>query len=173
MEILNFTIIYSILFIYVKILKFMKTTVEYKSVKFRQDDKTITCDLVSEIKLDSVPNMKYFKQIPEVAAYIKKISDARGKVILHTRGTTTCLETDEFDYATGKNIAYTKAQSQVFRKTAEIYYEITNRVAHELDAISFNADVASVKCDIHAAELAGRAETSESIQALKEFISYL
>ena len=59
-----------------KILKFMKTTVEYKSVKFRQYDKTIVCDLVSEIKLDSVKNMEYFTQIPEVAAYIKKISDA-------------------------------------------------------------------------------------------------
>ena len=151
----------------------MKTTVEYKSVKITQDGRTMTCDLVSEIKLDSVPNMEYYKQIPEVAAYIKKISDARGKVILHTRGTTTCLETDEFDYATGKNIAYTKAQSQVFRKAAEIYNEISDRVIGELAAISANAYVASVKCDIHAAELAGRAETSESIQALKEFISYL
>ena len=151
----------------------MKTTVEYKSIKITQDGKTMTCDLVSEIKLDSVPNMEYYKQIPEVAAYIKKISDARGKVILHTRGTTTCLDTDEFDYATGKNIAYTKAQSQVFRKAAEIYNEISDRVLGELAAISANAHVASVKCDIHTAELAGRAETSESMQALKEFISYL
>ena len=151
----------------------MKTTVEYKSVKFRQDGRTITCDLISEVKLDSVKNMQFFKQIPEVASYIKKISDARGKVILHTRGTTTCLDTDEFDYATGKNIAYTKAQSQVFRKAAEIYNEISDRVLGELAAISANAHVASVKCDIHAAELAGIAETSESIQALKEFISYL
>ena len=137
----------------------MKTTVEYKSVKFRQDGRTITCDLISEIKLDSVKNMQFFKQIPEVASYIKKISDARGKVILHTRGTTTCLDTDEFDYATGKNIAYTKAQSQVFRKAAEIYNEISDRVIGELGAISAKAYVASVKCDIHAAELAGRAET--------------
>ena len=151
----------------------MKTTVEYKSVKFRQDGRTITCDLISEVKLDSVKNMQFFKQIPEVASYIKKISDARGKVILHTRGTTTCLDTDEFDYATGKNIAYTKAQSQVFRKAAEIYNEISDRVLGELAAISANAHVASVKCDIHTAELAGRAETSESMQALKEFISYL
>ena len=151
----------------------MKTTVEYKSIKITQDGKTMTCDLVSEIKLDSVPNMEYYKQIPEVAAYIKKISDARGKVILHTRGTTTCLDTDEFDYATGKNIAYTKAQSQVFRKAAEIYNEIADRVIGELAAISANAHVASVKCNIHTAELAGRAETSESMQALKEFISYL
>ena len=146
----------------------MKTTVEYKSVKITQDGRTMTCDLVSEIKLDSVPNMEYYKQIPEVAAYIKKISDARGKVILHTRGTTTCLDTDEFDYATGKNIAYSKAQSQVFSKAAEIYTEITKRVAHELDAISFNADVASVKCDLHAAELAGR---TELIETLNEFVS--
>ena len=151
----------------------MKTTVEYKSVKITQDGRTMTCDLVSEIKLDSVPNMEYYKQIPEVAAYIKKISDARGKVILHTRGTTTCLDTDEFDYATGKNIAYTKAQSQVFRKAAEIYNEISDRVLDRLGAIAANAHVASVKCDIHTAELAGRAETSESMQALKEFISYL
>ena len=163
MEILNFNMIYSILFIYVKILKLMKTTVKYKSVKITQDGRTMTCDLVSEIKLDSVPNMGYFKQIPEVAAYIKKISDTRGKVILHTRGTTTCLETDEFDYATGKNIAYTKAQSQVFRKAAEIYNEIFDRVIGGLGTISANAYVASVKCDIHAAELAGRAEISESI----------
>lgn len=170
MEILNFTIIYSILFIYVKILKLMKTTVEYKSVKITKDGRTMTCDLVSEIKLDSVPNMEYYKQIPEVAAYIKKISDARGKVILHTRGTTTCLDTDKFDYDIGKNIAYTKAQSQVFRKAAEIYYEITNRVAHELDAISFNADAAAVKCDLHAAELTGRTEVAE---VLKEYVSYL
>ena len=151
----------------------MKTTVEYKSVKITQDGRTMTCDLVSEIKLDSVPNMEYYKQIPEVAAYIKKISDARGKVILHTRGRTTFIVTEEFDYATGKNIAYTKAQSQVFRKAAEIYNDISDRVLGELAVISVNARVASVKCDIHAAELAGRAETSESIQALKEFISYL
>ena len=148
----------------------MKTTVEYKSVKIRQDGRTMICDLVSEIKLDSVKNMEYFRQIPEVAAYIKKISDARGKVILHTRGTTTCLETDEFDYATGKNIAYTKAQSQVFKYASEIYYEISRRVAPELDTISFNADVAAVKCENHIAELAGRTETAE---LLKEYVSYL
>lgn len=148
----------------------MKTTVEYKSVKISQDGRTMTCDLVSEIKLDSVKNMKYFRQIPEVAAYINKISDARGKVILHTRGTTTCLETDEFDYATGKNIAYTKAQSQVFRYAAEIYYEISRRVAPELDTISFNADVAAIKCELHVAELSGRTETAE---LLKEYVSYL
>ena len=148
----------------------MKTTVEYKSVKFRQDGRTITCDLISEVKLDSVKNMQFFKQIPEVASYIKKISDARGKVIFHTRGTTTCLETAEFDYATDKNIAYTKAQSQIFGQAAEIYYEITNRVAHDLDAISFNADVAAVKCNLHVAELAGRTEVAE---ALKEYVSYL
>ena len=148
----------------------MKTTVEYKSVKFRQYDKTIVCDLVSEIKLDSVKNMEFFKQIPEVASYIKKISDARGNVILYTRGTTTCLETDKFDYATGKNIAYTKAQSQVFKRAAEIYYEISRKVAPELSTISFNADVASLKCDLHAAELAGR---TEKIEELKEYVSYL
>lgn len=148
----------------------MKTTVEYKSVKISQDGRTMTCDLVSEIKLDSVKNMEYFRQIPEVAAYIKKISDARGKVILHTRGTTTCLETDEFDYATGKNIAYTKAQAQVFKYASEIYYEISRRVAPELDTVSFNADVAAVKCELHVAELSGRTETAE---LLKEYVSYL
>ena len=151
-----------------KILKFMKTTVEYKSVKFRQYDKTIVCDLVSEIKLDSVKNMEYFKQIPEVAAYIKKISDARGKVILHTRGTTTCLETDEFDYTTGRNIAYTKAQTQVFRKAAEIYYEISNRATHVIGNVILNADVATLQCELHTAELAGRTEDAEEI---REFIS--
>ena len=153
-----------------KILKFMKTTVEYKSVKFRQYDKTIVCDLVSEIKLDSVKNMEYFKQIPEVAAYIKKISDARGKVILHTRGTTTCLETDKFDYTTGRNIAYTKAQTQVFRKAAEIYYEISSRATDVIGDVILNADVAAVKCNLHVAELAGRTEVAE---ALKEYVSYL
>ena len=146
----------------------MKTTVEYKSLKVNQNDRTMTCDLISEIKLDSVKNMEYFKQIPEVAAYIKKISDARGKIIVHTRGTTTCLKTDEFDYATGKNIAYTKAQSQVFKKAAEIYNEIYKRVATELDTISFNADIASLKCDIHAAELAGR---PEKVEIFKQYIS--
>ena len=144
----------------------MKTTVEYKSVKFRQDGRTITCDLISEVKLDSVKNMQFFKQIPEVASYIKKISDARGKIILHTRGTTTCLETDEFDYATGKNIAYTKAQSQVFKKAAEIYYEIYTRVVAEINTISFNTDIAGVKCDLHAAELAGRTELIETLNDL-------
>lgn len=148
----------------------MKTTVEYKSVKISQDGRTMTCDLVSEIKLDSVKNMEYFRQIPEVAAYINKISDARGKVILHTRGTTTCLETDEFDYTTGKNIAYTKAQSQVFKMAAEIYYEISKRVVYELDIVAVNADIAAIKCELHVAELAGRTETAEM---LKEYVSYL
>lgn len=148
----------------------MKTTVEYKSLKFRQYDKTIVCDLVSEIKLDSVKNMEYFKQIPEVAAYVKKISDARGKVILHTRGTTTCLETDKFDYTTGRNIAYTKAQTQVFKKTSEIYYEISKRVMPILNTITSNNDIAALQCEVHAAELAGRRHP-DTIQALKEFIS--
>ena len=148
----------------------MKTTVEYKSVKFRQDGRTITCDLISEVKLDSVKNMQFFKQIPEVASYIKKISDARGKVILHTRGTTTCLETDEFDYATGKNIAYTKAQSQVFRQAAEIYYEISSRATDVIGAVILNADVAALQCELHTAELAGRTEDAEEIKA---FISKL
>ena len=153
-----------------KILKFMKTTVEYKSVKIRQDGRTMTCDLISEIRLDSVKNMEYFRQIPEVASYIKKISDARGKIILHTRGITTCLETDEFDYATGKNIAYTKAQSQVFKRAAEIYYEISRRVASELETIGVNSYVAATKCELHAAELAGR---TEKVEDFKKYISYL
>ena len=148
----------------------MKTTVEYKSVKISQDGQTVICDLISEIKLDSVKNMEYFRQIPEVASYIKKISNTKGKIILHTRGTTTCLYADEFDFATGKNIAYTKAQSQVFRKASEIYNEIYKRVAPELDTISLNAGVASVKCDLHAAELGGRTELAEK---LKEYISYI
>lgn len=152
----------------------MKTTVEYKSVKISQDGQTVICDLISEIKLDSVKNMKYFRQIPEVASYIKKISNTKGKIILHTRGITTCLYSDEFDYETGKNIAYTKAQSQVFRKASEIYNEIYKRVykrvASELDTISLNAGVASVKCDLHAAELGGRTELAEK---LKEYISYI
>ena len=153
-----------------KILKFMKTTVEYKSVKIRQDGRTMTCDLISEIRLDSVKNMEYFRQIPEVASYIKKISDARGKVILHTRGITTCLETDEFDYATGKNIAYTKAQSQVFKRAAEIYYEISRRVASELETIGVNSYVAATKCEFHVGELTGN---TEKAGVLKEYISYL
>ena len=146
----------------------MKTTVEYKSVKIRQDGRTMICDLISEIKLDLVKNMQYYKQIPEVASYIKKISDSKGKVILHTRGTTTCLETDIFDYTTGKNIAYTKAQSQVFKKAAEIYYEIYTRVVAEINTISFNTDLAAAKCDLHAAELAGR---TELIETLNEIVS--
>ena len=131
----------------------MKTTVDYKSVKYTQDGNTVICDLVSEVRYDKVKHMEFFIDIPDVYAYIKKIADSKGNIVLHTRGVAKCLPTDTFDFETGRRIAYTRAQSEVFYKAADIYDEIIRRLEIDIDSVAINCYFAGHKCSQHIDDL--------------------
>lgn len=133
----------------------MKTTVKTISVKYTQEGRNVICDLVSEIQYMKVQNMELFAEIPEVYSYISSVVDSRGKYIVHTRGVAKCLETDEFDYETGRRIANTKAQAKIFSIACLFFSEIEDRAVKDLSRCSCNCAVSEWECYDHIDELSG------------------
>ncbi len=127
----------------------MKTTVKTISVKYSQDGNTVTCDLLSEVQFMNVKNMDVFLDIPEVYAYVSNLVDSKGKYVVHTRGTARCLETDEFNYETGRRIAHTKAQSKIFRIANEFFATINDRATQDLMRCECNCVASEWQCYDH------------------------
>lgn len=134
----------------------MKTTVKTISVKYTQEGNNVICDLVSEIQFMKVKNMDLFVEIPEVYAYLSKLVDSRGKYIVHTRGVAKCMETDTFDYDTGRRIANTKAQAKIFGIACLFFNDIEERITADLLRCSCNCAVSEWQCYDHVDELSGR-----------------
>jgi hypothetical protein len=99
--------------------------------------------------------MDVFVQIPEVYAYLSKLVDSRGKYIVHTRGVAKCMETDEFNYDTGRRIANTKAQSKIFRIANEFFATINDRATQDLMRCECNCTASEWQCYDHIDELSG------------------
>lgn len=133
----------------------MKTTVKTINVKYSQDGNTITCDLLSEVQFMNVKNMDVFLDIPEVYAYISSLVDSKGRYVVHTRGTARCLETDEFNYETGRRIAHTKAQSKIFRIANEFFATINDRATQDLMRCECNCVASEWQCYDHIDVLSG------------------
>ena len=133
----------------------MKTTVKTINVKYSQDGNTITCDLLSEVQFMNVKNMDVFLDIPEVYAYVSSLVDSKGKYVVHTRGTARCLETDEFNYETGRRIAHTKAQSKIFRIANEFFATINDRATQDLMRCECNCVASEWQCYDHIDALSG------------------
>lgn len=133
----------------------MKTTVKTINVKYSQDGNTITCDLLSEVQFMNVKNMDVFLDIPEVYAYVSNLVDSKGKYVVHTRGTARCLETDEFNYETGRRIAHTKAQSKIFRIANEFFATINDRATQDLMRCECNCVASEWQCYDHIDVLSG------------------
>ena len=133
----------------------MKTTVKTINVKYSQDGNTITCDLLSEVQFMNVKNMDVFLDIPEVYAYVSSLVDSKGRYVVHTRGTARCLETDEFNYETGRRIAHTKAQSKIFRIANEFFATINDRATQDLMRCECNCVASEWQCYDHIDELSG------------------
>lgn len=133
----------------------MKTTVKTINVKYSQDGNTITCDLLSEVQFMNVKNMDVFLDIPEVYAYVSNLVDSKGRYIVHTRGTARCLETDEFNYETGRRIAHTKAQSKIFRIANEFFATINDRATQDLMRCECNCVASEWQCYDHIDVLSG------------------
>jgi hypothetical protein len=142
----------------------MKTTVKTISVKYTQEGNNVICDLVSEIQFMNVKNMELFVEIPEVYAYISKLVDSRGKYIVHTRGVAKCMETDTFDYETGRRISNTKAQAKIFGIACLFFNDIEERITTDLLRCSCNCAVSEWQCYDHVDALSGR----EEVNALTE-----
>ena len=134
----------------------MKKTVKTISVKYTQEGNNVICDLVSEIQFMKVKNMDLFVEIPEVYAYLSKLVDSRGKYIVHTRGVAKCMETDTFDYDTGRRIANTKAQAKIFGIACLFFNDIEERITADLLRCSCNCAVSEWQCYDHVDELSGR-----------------
>jgi hypothetical protein len=134
----------------------MKTTIKTISAKYTQEGRNVTCDLVSEIQFMNVKNMDVFVQIPEVYAYLSKVVDSRGKYIVHTRGVAKCMETDTFDYETGRRIANTKAQAKIFGIACLFFNDIEERITADLLRCSCNCAVSEWQCYDHVEELSDR-----------------
>ena len=133
----------------------MKTTVKTINVKYSQDGNTITCDLLSEVQFMNVKNMDVFLDIPEVYAYISSLVDSKGRYVVHTRGTARCLETDEFNYETGRRIAHTKAQSKIFRIANEFFATVNDRATQDLMRCECNCVASEWQCYDHIDALSG------------------
>lgn len=133
----------------------MKTTVKTINVKYSQDGNTVTCDLLSEVQFMNVKNMDVFLDIPEVYAYVSSLVDSKGKYVVHTRGTARCLETDEFNYETGRRIAHTKAQSKIFRIANEFFATINDRATQDLMRCECNCVASEWQCYDHIDVLSG------------------
>lgn len=133
----------------------MKTTVKTINVKYSQDGNTVTCDLLSEVQFMNVKNMDVFLDIPEVYAYVSNLVDSKGKYVVHTRGTARCLETDEFNYETGRRIAHTKAQSKIFRIANEFFATINDRATQDLMRCECNCVASEWQCYDHIDVLSG------------------
>jgi hypothetical protein len=133
----------------------MKTTVKTINVKYSQDVNTITCDLLSEVQFMNVKNMDVFLDIPEVYAYVSSLVDSKGRYVVHTRGTARCLETDEFNYETGRRIAHTKAQSKIFRIANEFFATINDRATQDLMRCECNCVASEWQCYDHIDALSG------------------
>jgi hypothetical protein len=142
----------------------MKTTVKTISVKYTQEGNNVICDLVSEIQFMNVKNMDLFVEIPEVYAYLSKLVDSRGKYIVHTRGVAKCMETDTFDYETGRRISNTKAQAKIFGIACLFFNDIEERITTDLLRCSCNCAVSEWQCYDHVDALSGR----EEVNALTE-----
>ena len=134
----------------------MKTTVKTISVKYTQEGNNVICDLVSEIQFMNVKNMELFVEIPEVYAYISSLVDSRGRYIVHTRGVAKCMETDEFNYETGRRISNTKAQAKIFGIACLFFSEIENRAVQDLSRCSCNCAVSEWECYSHIDMLSDR-----------------
>ena len=133
----------------------MKTTVKTINVKYSQDGNTIICDLLSEVQFMNVKNMDVFLDIPEVYAYVSSLVDSKGRYVVHTRGTARCLETDEFNYETGRRIAHTKAQSKIFRIADEFFATINDRATQDLMRCECNCVASEWQCYDHIDALSG------------------
>ena len=133
----------------------MKTTVKTISVKYTQEGNTVTCDLLSEVQFMNVKNMDVFLDIPEVYAYVSSLVDSKGRYVVHTRGTARCLETDEFNYETGRRIAHTKAQAKIFKVATMFFAEINDRATQDLMRCECDCAVSEWKCYDHIDELSG------------------
>ena len=133
----------------------MKTTVKTINVKYSQDGNTVTCDLLSEVQFMNVKNMDVFLDIPEVYAYVSSLVDSKGRYVVHTRGTARCLETDEFNYETGRRIAHTKAQSKIFRIANEFFATINDRATQDLMRCECNCVASEWQCYDHIDALSG------------------
>lgn len=133
----------------------MKTTVKTVSVKYTQEGNNVICDLVSEVQFMKVKNMPVLLNIPEVLSYISTLLDSKGRYVVHTRGIARCLETDEFNYETGRRIAHTKAQAKIFSIASRFFSEIDNRVTQDLMRCECNCASSEWQCYDHIDELSG------------------
>lgn len=133
----------------------MKTTVKTISVKYTQEGNTVTCDLLSEVQFMNVKNMEVFLDIPEVYAYVSSLVDSKGRYVVHTRGTARCLETDEFNYETGRRIAHTKAQAKIFKVATMFFAEINDRATQDLMRCECNCVASEWQCYDHIDVLSG------------------
>ena len=70
-------------------------------------------------------------------------------------GTARCLETDEFNYETGRRIAHTKAQSKIFRIANEFFATINDRATQDLMRCECNCIASEWQCYDHIAVLSG------------------
>ena len=132
----------------------MKTTVKTINAKYSQDGNTVTCDLLSEIQFMNVTNMGVFLSIPEVYSYVSGLVDSKGRYVVHTRGKAKCIETDEFNYETGRRIALTKAQAKVFKIANEFFETITNKVTQDILRCKYNCKASEWQCYDHVDKLA-------------------
>ena len=132
----------------------MKTTVKYSKENYREvvlEDgrKQIICDLVAEIKLFNIRNFEWLANDEMVYAFLKGKINKNGNYVMHTRGIATCAPSDEYNYETGRRIAFTRAQREAFNNAGNIITEITRRFIDDLQNTAENCFMSADDCLFH------------------------
>lgn len=132
----------------------MKTTVKYSKESYREvtlEDgrKQIICDLVAEIKLFNIRNFEWLVNDEMVYAFLKGKLNKNGNYVIHTRGIATCAPSDEYNYETGRRIAFTRAQREAFNTAAGVISEVARRFVDDLQNTAENCFMAADDCLFH------------------------
>lgn len=132
----------------------MKTTVKYSKESYREvtlEDgrKQIICDLVAEIKLFNIRNFEWLVNDEMVYAFLKGKLNKNGNYVIHTRGIATCAPSDEYNYETGRRIAFTRAQREAFNTAAGVISEVSRRFVDDLQNTAENCFMAADDCLFH------------------------
>ena len=77
------------------------------------------------------------------------------------------METDTFDYETGRRISNTKAQAKIFGIACLFFNDIEERITTDLLRCSCNCAVSEWQCYDHVDELSGR-EKVNTLTEVKE-----
>lgn len=166
-------------------MKFPKTNVKYlnKCVEVNKEDRTVICELTSQVNVDFIPMFDFAKIHDKVISVFNKysmnnndnseedykifdlfeiLSTGERKIIVKTIGKSKIAKNDkgefeeEFNEELGKKIALTKAQEYTFKAIKELYeaiLDICDDYANKIAYFIVNNEDSEFSCREHIDDL--------------------